>query len=248
MSKSSVAVPEMAMVLAAGRGERLRPLTDQLPKPLVQVAGRSLIDRVLDRLVKAGVKRAVVNLHYKAEMLRAHLEKRERREPPSLIFIEEEELLDTGGGVANALSHFDKKPFYVINSDIIWRDAMEDSLLQLARRWDGKRMDILLLIQPTVTAFGYDGSGDFIMAPNGLLVRRPERQVAPFLYAGVQIVHPRVFDDCPKGPFSFNLLYDRAAEAGRLHGIRHEGDWIHIGSLEGLEAAQRELEQARVRA
>lgn len=242
MSPANAKLPETAMVLAAGLGLRLRPLTDQLPKPLVQVAGISLIDRVLDRLGQAGVKTAVVNLHHKSEMLRAHLEKREKRTAPKIVFSDEtDQLMETGGGIAKALPLLGKGPFVVCNSDFIWRDALIDSMAMMAARWNDGEMDALLLIQPTVTAHGYDGRGDFNMAPDGALTRRMDQAVAPFLYAGVQIIHPRLFDNCPKGPFSLNLLFDKAEEEGRLFGVRHEGDWIDVGTLGGLEAAQRLL-------
>ena len=232
------------MVLAAGLGLRLRPLTDQLPKPLIQVAGRSLVDRVLDRLSAGGVETAVVNLHHKAEMLRAHLEKRTKRAPPKLVFSDEtDRLMDTGGGVAKALPLLGKAPFVVCNSDFIWRDAIVDSLASLAGRWDDAVMDALLLLQPTVGAHGYQGRGDFTMAPDGALSRRADQSVAPFLYAGVQIVHPRLFAGCPEQPFSLNLLFDKAEEEERLFGLRHEGDWIDVGTPEGLEIAQELLRE-----
>ncbi len=227
------------MVLAAGRGERQRPLTNRLAKPLIEVAGQSLIDRLLDRLALSAIETVVVNLHYMADMVRAHLEERAKRQAPRLQFSEEiDALLDTGGGVAKALPLLGDAPFLVANSDFIWRDALVDSLAMMARRWDAAEMDALLLMQPTVMAVGYGGTGDFFMASDGALTRRPDQEVAPFLYAGIQIVHPRLFDGCPEGAFSLNLLFDRAQEAGRLFGLRHEGDWIDVGTPAGLAAAQ----------
>lgn len=228
-------LPAQAMVLAAGYGKRLGPVTRVRPKPLVSVAGRPVIDRVLDRLSAAGVTRCVVNLHYKGEMLRAHLE---RRETPEIEFSHEEELLDTGGGVLNALHRFGGEPFLSVNSDTIWRDAFGDSFRRLGRAWDPERMDVLLLMQPTVTAIGYRGQGDFTMTPSGRLTRRRPGRLAPFLYAGIQILHPRIFEGLETVPFSLNLIFDRAAEAGRLYGMRHEGDWIDIGTPDGLERAE----------
>jgi MurNAc alpha-1-phosphate uridylyltransferase len=235
-------LPKIAMVLAAGRGVRLRPLTDQLPKPLVQVAGQSLIDRTLNRLVQAGVTTAVVNLHYKSEMLRAHLEKRQEHHKPDIIFSDEsEQLLDTGGGVCKALADLGDQPFIVTNSDFILRDAYIDSLAMMGTRWNDKEMDALLLMQPTVGAHGFSGRGDYGMGADGGLVRRSDQEVAPFIFAGIQILHPRLFQDCPEGPFSLNWLYDNAEEAGRLFGVRHEGDWFDVGTPDGLEVAQRLL-------
>jgi MurNAc alpha-1-phosphate uridylyltransferase len=232
-------VPQSAMVLAAGLGLRLRPLTEARPKPLIEVAGRALIDRTLDRLAAAGVRRAVVNLHHRGDMLRAHLAG--RREPEVVFSDESDLLLETGGGVAHALPLLGPGPFYVVNSDIIWRDAHVDSLVALARRWNDRAMDALLLLMPTVGAIGYAGAGDFAMAPDGHLTRRDERVVAPFVFTGVQILHPRLFAGCPQGPFSLNRLYDRAAESERLFGLRHQGDWMDIGTPEGLAAAERAL-------
>jgi len=235
-------LPKSAMVLAAGRGVRLKPLTDQLPKPLVQVAGETLIDRTLDRLVQARVTKTVVNLHYKSEMLRAHLEKRQEHHKPNIVFSDEsEQLLDTGGGVCKALPEFGDKPFIVANSDFILRDAYIDSLAMMGARWVDAEMDVLMLMQPTVGAHGFSGRGDYSMGADGGLVRRSDQGVAPFIFAGIQILHPRLFQDCPTGPFSLNWLYDKAEEAGRLFGVRHEGDWFDVGSPDGLDVAQRLL-------
>lgn len=228
-----------AMVLAAGLGKRMRPLTDNLPKPLIAVAGRPLIDHTLDHLVAAGVDRAVVNLHWQGDKLSAYLTSRAK---PKIVYSDEtEQLLETGGGVAKALPQLGSGPFYVLNSDVVWRDAQEDSLLRLAASWRDDDMDALLLVHQTVTAIGYSGLGDFDMDPAGRLTRRLERFVAPFLFTGVQILHPRLFADLPQGPFSLNLLYDRAAENGRLFGIVHEGDWMDAGTPDGLAAAERTL-------
>jgi len=245
MTRRLPGLPDIAMVLAAGLGTRLKPITKSVPKPLVQVAGRTLIDRVLDRLVAADVRTAIVNVHYKAEMLKAHLD---RRATPDIRYSDEtDRLLDTGGGVARALPLLangpllEQRPFLVVNSDVMWRDAFVESLAVLGRRWHDDTMDALLLLQPTITADGYRGAGDFTMEPDGALLRRNELRVAPFVFAGVQILHPRLFADVPDGPFSLNLLYDRAQEAGRLYGVRHEGDWLHVGTLEGFRLAERTL-------
>ncbi|MEC9345022.1 MAG: nucleotidyltransferase family protein [Pseudomonadota bacterium] len=228
------------MVLAAGFGRRLRPLTLSVPKPLVQVAGQTLIDRTLDRLEAAGVRKAVVNLHYKAEMLEAHLR---RRTSPEIVFSFEEQLLDTGGGVRKALVEFGDAPFIVANSDMIWRDGFVDSLATMGKRFDPARMDVLLLMQPTVTALGYRGQGDYHMAADGKLKRRKAPRVSAFLFAGVQILHPRVFEGQPIEHFSLNRIYDAAEEAGRLYGVRHDGDWIEVGTPEGMALAERVLNE-----
>ncbi len=245
MTETIPGLPAIAMVLAAGRGERLRPLTDRVAKPLVEVAGRSLIDRLLDRLTESGVTTAVINLHYKSEMVRRHLDNRAARRGPALKFSEEADgLLDTGGGVAKALPMLGDGPFLAANSDFIWRDAVDDSLAQMAGRWNADTMDALLLLQPTVAAHGYRGTGDFQMAPDGALRRRHDQEVTPFLFAGIQIVHPRLFVDCPTRPFSLNLLFDKAERAGRLFGLRHDGDWIDVGTPEGFAIAERILSQS----
>jgi MurNAc alpha-1-phosphate uridylyltransferase len=225
------------MVLAAGLGKRLRPLTDEMPKPLIAVAGQTLIDRALDRLADAGVKRAVVNLHYKGDMLRRHLAGRTK--PKIAISDETAALLETGGGVRQALPLLGSGPFFVVNSDVIWRDARENSLLALAALWDDATMDALLLLHPTVSAIGYGGMGDFFLSSEGAVQRRDVRMVAPFVFTGVQMLHPRLFARCPDGPFSLNVLYDRAAAASRLFGLRHQGDWMDVGTRDGLAAAEQ---------
>lgn len=230
--------PTRAMVLAAGLGLRLRPVTETLPKPLVSVAGRTMLDRALDHLDAAGVANAVVNCHYLGQQIEAHLAGRRR---PRIQISPEQALLDTGGGVAAALPRLGRRPFYAVNADIIWLDGQGSALRRLARAWDGGAMDVLLLVHPTVTAFGYDGAGDFHVDQVGRLHRRAEGEVAPFVFAGVQLLHPRLFRDAPKGPFSMNLLYDRAAAAGRLHGIVHDGEWYHVGTPDALRGVEVEL-------
>ena len=214
-------------------------LTEALPKPMIQVGGRAIIDRVLDRLVETGVGRAVINLHHGAALLREHLS---GREDLALQFCEESGgLLDTGGGVANALPLLGERPFYVINGDVLWFDGIGNSLHALAARFLPARMDALLLMQPTVGATGYNGVGDFVMLADGRLYRRPEREVVPFIHTGVQILRPELFQGCPKGPFSLNHIYDRAAALDRLFGLRHEGEWMELNRPEGLAAAAQAL-------
>lgn len=230
-------IPQSAMVLAAGLGTRLRPITDRIPKPLVSAGGRTLLDRALDRLVDAGVPRVVVNTHYKAEMIARHLEGRRQ---PAITLSVEDELLETGGGILKALPLLDDV-FYVANSDVFWLDGKTPALLRLAAAWDAERLDALLLLQRTTTAVGYDGAGDFIIDPLGQVRRRREREVAPHLFAGVQILHRRLFDGQTAGKFSLNPLWDRAIAAGRLAAIVHDGEWYHVGTPEGLALTEARL-------
>jgi len=240
-----VKMPSRAMVLAAGRGERMRPLTDKRPKPLIEVRGRSMLDRVLDRLAAAGVAEAVVNLHHLGPMIEDHLA---ARAAPKIHLSPEAELLETGGGITKALALLGKRAFFVVNGDVVWLDGATPALERLARAWDDAAMDGLLLLHPTAYALGYHGAGDFFMAPDGRLRRRREREVAPFLFAGLQILHPRLFKGAPEGRFSLNLLYDRALEAGRLWGLRHDGEWFHVGTPQSLEEVEDALHHLHFRA
>ena len=216
------------MVLAAGLGTRMRPLTDTLPKPLVKVAGKALIDHVLDRLADAGVETAVVNVHHMADQIEKHLKGRTR--PKIVISDERGELLDTGGGVVKALTLLGAEPFFHVNSDTLWIEGVTPNLPRLAREFDPARMDVLLLLASTTASIGYEGRGDFAMAPDGRLARRAEREVVPFVYAGAAMLSPALFADAPKGTFSLNTMFDRAIEAGRLYGLRLEGTWMHVGT------------------
>lgn len=230
--------PACAMVLAAGLGTRLRPVTANKPKPLVEVGRRALVDRALDRLEDDGIATAVVNLHYLGDMIEAHLRNRPR---PRIVFNREPVLLDTGGGIAAALPLLGRAPFIVANSDVFWLNGPTSALSRLAATWDDEAMDGLLLMHSTVEAFGYDGLGDFIVDPFGRLARRPEKEVSATLFTGVQILHPRLFADAPKGAFSLNVLWDRAIEAGRLFGMVHDGEWFHVGTPQGLADAEAYL-------
>jgi MurNAc alpha-1-phosphate uridylyltransferase len=227
---------DRAMVLAAGLGKRMRPLTDTLPKPLVPVAGKALIDHVLDKLSHAGVIEAVVNVHYQAGQIEAHLKGRTR--PRIVISDERDEILDTGGGVVKALPQLGPAPFLHMNCDTLWLEGVTPNLARLAAQFDPARMDILLLLASTTASIGYEGRGDFNMAPDGRLARRPEREVAPFVYAGAAILNPAIFADAPKGAFSLNRMFDRAADAGRLYGLRLDGTWMHVGTPEAIRAAE----------
>jgi N-acetyl-alpha-D-muramate 1-phosphate uridylyltransferase len=225
--------PRTAMVLAAGLGERMRPLTDRVPKPLVPVAGKPLIDHVLDRLAAAGVERAVVNVHYLADMIERHL--KSRTKPQIVISDERDKLLNTGGGVVKALGAIGREPFFHVNSDTIWIDGVKPNLERLAEAFDPTTMDALLLLAPVSTSIGYPGRGDFTMAPDGRLTRR---DIAPFVYAGAAILRPELFKDAPDGAFSLTTLFQRAEAEGRLHGLRLEGVWMHVGTPEAIKDAE----------
>jgi MurNAc alpha-1-phosphate uridylyltransferase len=231
-------MPETAMVLAAGQGKRMRPLSAAIPKPLVEVGGRALIDHCLDGLSAVGIKRAVVNVHYLADRIEAHL--KGRASPKIVISDERDALLETGGGIKRALPLIGDGAFLVRNSDSFWLEGVRPNLAWLAGGWDDERMDGLLLLASTVRSIGYSGRGDFILDKEGRLSRRPERVVAPFVYAGAAIFSPRLFADVPQGPFSLNLLFDRAITAGRLFGVRLDGTWINVetpGSVKAASAA-----------
>lgn len=228
--------PKKAMVLAAGFGLRMRPLTDNLPKPLIALYGRSMIERALDRLVEAGVEEAVVNLHYLGDQI---VERLARRDDIILRFSHEEDILETGGGVKKALDLLGNEAFFVVNADICWTNGCQPALTRLAAAWDETRMDALLLLAPLSQAIGYDGwAGDFMLDPLGLVRRRGEREISPFVFAGIQLLHPRLFQDAPEGAFSLNLLYDKAKEQERLRGLRHDGLWFHVGTPQALAAVE----------
>ena len=236
-SRPPASRPRRAMVLAAGLGTRMRPLTERMPKPLIEVAGRPLIDHVLDRLSAADVEIAVVNVHHFAEQIERHLKAR-RGTPNTVISNERAALLDTGGGIVKALPQLGAAPFYLINSDTLWIDGVQPNLDRMAATYDPQRMDALLLLAPTATSIGYVGRGDFSMTPDGRLVRRGEREVVPFVYAGAAILAPALFADAPQSGFSLNRVFDRAIDANRLFGLRLDGLWMHIGTPEAIRTAQ----------
>ena len=237
-----VAVPRTAMVLAAGRGERMRPITDKIPKPLVKVAGKPLLDHVLDRLGDAGVERAVVNVHYLADQIEWHL--KGRKKPQIVISDERAMLLDTGGGVKNALGKLGPEPFFNVNSDTIWLDGVRPNFVRLAEIFDPARMDGLLLLAPMTSSVGYNGRGDFLMSPDGRLKWRAEREVAPFVYAGAAIFAPALFRGAPAGAFSLTRLFAQAIEAERLFGLRLEGLWMHVGTPEAVAIAEEAIKSS----
>jgi MurNAc alpha-1-phosphate uridylyltransferase len=224
------------MVLAAGFGERMRPLTERLPKPLIAVAGKPLLDHVLDRLAAVGIERAVVNVHYLADQIERHLAG--RTAPQIVISDERSMLLGTGGGVVKALAALGDQPFFHVNSDTIWLDGVKPNLERLAEAFVPSRMDALLLLASATNSIGYAGRGDYIMTTDGRLRRRPEREVAPFVYAGAALLRPELFGDAPAGAFPLTRLFDRAAEQGRLHGLRLEGVWMHVGTPDAIAKAE----------
>ena len=228
--------PRSAMVLAAGLGVRMRPLTDTTPKPLVQVAGKALIDHVLDRLADAEVTHAVVNVHYRAESLRRHLAGRTR--PAIAISDESGLLLGTGGGIRKALSELGAAPFFLVNSDTVWIDGATPNLARLAASFDPATTDALLLLAPSAGSIGYAGRGDFDRAPDGRLRARTGDETAAFVYAGAAILAPALFNDAPAGEFPLTALFDRAARAGRLRGLPLDGLWMHIGTPDAVGVAE----------
>ena len=232
------------MVLGGGLGKRMLPLTADIPKPLVRLKGRPLIDHVLDRIAAAGVARAVVNVHYCADVFEAHL--RQRKRPQILISDERAKLLDTGGGVTHALPMLGDAPFLIHNSDSVWIEGVGSNLERLFAAWDADRMDSLMLLASAATSLGYEGQGDFGMDNDGRLMRRGERQMAPFVFSGVSIAHPRMFAGAPQGAFSINRLWDEAIDKGRLFGIRLDGLWMHVGTPEALIEAERWIESEDV--
>ncbi|HEY0627019.1 MAG TPA: nucleotidyltransferase family protein [Allosphingosinicella sp.] len=237
-------VPDTAMVMAAGLGKRMRPLTATRPKPLIEVAGQTLLDHTLEHLKSAGVKKAVVNVHYLADALEAHL--RTRVEGIEIVVSDErEQLLETGGGLVKALPLIDADPFFCINSDNLWIDGPVDSLRLLASNWDDARMDALLLLVPLARATGHGGQGDFHLGAEGRLRRRKRGVVAPFVYTGIQIVSKRLFHgDLPEGPFSTNILWDRAMEEGRCYGAVHHGLWFDVGTPQNVKKTEAALAYA----
>lgn len=234
--------PRRAMVLAAGRGLRLRPLTNATPKPLVRVAGKPLIDYALDLLVSAGVRDVVVNAHHLAAQIDAHIAGYAKNHTaPAFHVSHEAELLETGGGVLKALPRLGTEPFFVLNSDVILRDGATPALARLADAFNDGVMDALLLLQPVERAQGYDGQGDYLIEADGRLVSKGQRASAPFVFTGTQILSPRLFAGAPSGAFSLKRLYDRAEAAGRLFGIVHDGAWLHVGTPSALADAERTL-------
>jgi N-acetyl-alpha-D-muramate 1-phosphate uridylyltransferase len=234
--------PTTAMVLAAGLGTRMRPLTDTIPKPLVPLAGRPLIDHVLDRLAGAGITRAVVNVHHHADLLEAHL--KPRAMPEIAISDERGVLLETGGGVVRALPLLGDAPFLIHNSDSVWIEHGASNLDRLLDVWNDVRMDSVMLLAPVSSSLGYDGHGDFHLADDGQLTRRSGTEKAPYVFAGVSIIHPCMFKGEAERRFSLNHVWDRAMAAGRLFGIPLDGLWMHVGTPEALDDANAAIANA----
>jgi MurNAc alpha-1-phosphate uridylyltransferase len=232
-----------AMVLAAGYGERMRPLTLRMPKPLVPLAGRPLVDHVLDRLAGAGVTTAIVNVHYLPEQLETHLAARKGKPPEILVSDERAVLLDTGGGAKKALPLLGPGPFFIHNADSVWSEGPTPALSRMLRLWNPAAMDCLLLLAPVATSIGYNAKGDFAMSPDGRLTRRKKAEPVPFAFAGVSLCDERLFKDAPEGTFSLNLLWDRALAKGRLYGMRLDGRWMHVGTPEALADAETSFER-----
>jgi N-acetyl-alpha-D-muramate 1-phosphate uridylyltransferase len=223
------------MILAAGLGKRMRPITDTLPKPLVEIGGRSMLDHALDRVAAAGVETAIVNVHYLADLVEARLATRTR--PRVIVSDERGQLLETGGGIRKVLPLLGPEPFLLMNSDSLWIEGPRSNVSALIAAWNPAQMDILLLLAASATSVGYDGKGDFSMDPEGRLARREERRMTPFVYAGVAILKPELFKDTPEGSFSLNLLFDRAIANERLYGLRLDGQWLHVGTPDAVHEA-----------
>ena len=241
-----------AMILAAGMGSRMRPITDTIPKPLVTVAGRTLIDHTLDWCSASSVNQVTINSFYKAELLEAHIEARQLLHPgkPEITVVREQELLETGGGIKNALPYLGSEPFLSANSDSICIDAGVPAIERLLAAWDDRHMDALLLVHPVIDAIGYDGKGDFFVADGGVIRRRHNAPSAPFVFTGVQLLHPRLFEGAPQGAFSLNVLYNRGmTEDGVLPRVRaliHDGQWLHVGDPQELAQAEDWFSQDHV--
>ena len=239
----ATAVPDTAMVMAAGLGKRMRPLTASRPKPLIEVNGKPLIDHVLDRLKAAGVARAVVNVHYLADALEAHLQS--RKDGLDIRISDERKLLmETGGGLVQAAPMIDADPFFAINSDNYWIDGPTDTLRLLASQWDEQAMDALLLLVPHARAYNHRGLGDFHMDRFGRLSRRGRSKVAPYVFTGIQLVSKRLLRDAPDGAFSTNILWNRAIEEGRCFGAVHQGLWFDVGTPASIRATESALVDA----
>lgn len=234
-------VPRTAMVLAAGLGKRMRPITDTIPKPLVKVAGRTLLDRGLDSLAEAGVAKAVVNVHYFPEQIVAHVAG--RTTPRIVISDESDGLLDSAGGIVKALPEFGGEPFYILNADTFWIDRGQPNLERLALAWDAAKMDILLMLADLDSATGHSGSTDFLIASDGAL-RRAQGDPSGLIYAGAAIISPAIFAGAPSGPLSLNRYFDDAIATGRLFGMRMQGSWITVGTPDAIPLAEAAVERA----
>jgi len=237
--------PTTAMVLAAGLGKRMRPITDTMPKPLVKIAGKTLLDWGLDSLEAAGVAKAIVNVHYLPEQIIAHIAG--RKAPKIVISDEREALLESAGGIVKALPLLGDEPFYIINADTFWIDSGPPNLERLALAWDAARMDILLMLTDLDSATGHCVGTDFLVAPDGAL-RRSKGDPAGLIYAGAAIIHPRIFKDAPAGSHSLNVYFDKAIATGRLFGMKMQGRWITVGTPDAIPAAEEAVAGALAKA
>lgn len=232
-------IPDHAIVLAAGLGTRMRPLTNTIPKPLIEVANKTLLDHGLDALAAAGVTNSVVNVHYLADQIEAHVA--DRLVPKIAISDERNLLLDSGGGVKNALKELGTSPFFLLNADSFWVEGRGLNLQKMSAEWSDDNIDILLLVSPLNKAVGFSGKGDFFMNPNGQLKRRGDKEMAPFVYAGAAILSPKIFENTPEGAFSLNRLFDEAIEKGRLFGTQMDGLWLHVGTPPSIAEAEQAI-------
>ena len=235
----TILTSKTAIILAAGLGTRLKPITNHTPKPLVIVNKRPLLDYTIDRLVQNGIKKLIINIHHLGNKIKQHVS--DRKDIKIVLSDETKMLLETGGGIKNALNIIGKRPFYAVNGDVIWIDGPRSATSRLAGFWNEQNMDMLLLLHPRKTAVGYSGPGDFTLNSSGNIQRRHMNTNAPYVFSGVQIIHPRIFNDSPEAPFSLNTLYDQAIEKKRLFGLIHDGEWIHIGNNSELNQAQNFL-------
>jgi len=240
MSADISLASDTAMVMAAGLGKRMRPLTATQPKPLVRVAGKPLVDHALDRLAEAGIERAVVNVHYLADALEAHLVARQL--PKVMISDERDQLLETGGGLVKAQEDL-PDPFFCLNADNIWLDGPQNAFADLSARWNPDEMDALLLLVPHIRAANFSGQGDFYMDARGLLSRRKPGRIAPFIYTGIQLVSKRLLRDAPEGKFSTNIFWNRAIEEGRLFGVSFTGQWFEVGAPQAIRPTEEALKR-----
>ncbi len=240
---------DQAFILGAGFGSRMRPLTDTVPKPMVQLAGKPLIDHVIDRLTSVGVKKIIVNVHYLADVLETHL--RQRNDVDLIISDERDELLDTGGGVYKALDHFGDKPFFIHNSDSVWVENGHDNLSEMVKNFDPQKMDNLLCLANKNTSLGYDGNGDFLLSNEGVISRKPSDVASDHVFIGASIANKNLFEKSVpenrlKGPFSLNKLWDVSIAKKRVYGIKHQGIWMHVGTTEALSEAEDCIRQAEL--
>lgn len=234
---------ETAMILAAGFGTRMAPLTDTMPKPLVPFCGKPLIDWPIDRLAAAGVSRFIINTHYLPDQIEEHFKTRK-----DIVLNYEPEIQETGGGVRDALDKIGDAPFFVTSSDAIWFDGIKPAVTRMLAAWDPDKMDALLLLVPVTDSYGYEGSGDYYLEPDERAEHRGDRLVAPYLFGGLQILKPGLFADAPNGPFPLRQIYNKVQKTGRLYGITHDGEWYHIGTPESLKQVEEVIAEGYTKA